>query len=144
MKTSQKGFTLVELVVVIVLLGILGVTALGKFQDLSADAEAAAVQGVASEMSSASAINYAQDILDTSAAGIVNLNDGNVCDAAGAGALFQSGSIPSGYLFNGTADCSAAGAQGTSVTCTIYKDDDGTAGYGATDTQATANLICTD
>jgi prepilin-type N-terminal cleavage/methylation domain-containing protein len=30
MYKSQKGFTLIELVVVIVLLGILGVTALGK------------------------------------------------------------------------------------------------------------------
>jgi len=59
MQKAQKGFTLIELVVVIVLLGILGVTALARFQDLSGDAQNAANQGVASELSSGSSINYA-------------------------------------------------------------------------------------
>jgi len=63
MQKSQKGFTLVELVVVIVLLGILGVTALGKFENLSSQAADAAEKGIASELSSASAINYASSIV---------------------------------------------------------------------------------
>ena len=41
--SRYSGFTLVELIVVIVILGILGTVALGKFEDLSDDAESAKV-----------------------------------------------------------------------------------------------------
>lgn len=59
MKNSQQGFTLIELVMVIVILGILAATAIPRFVDLSADAERAAADGVRSGLASASAINYA-------------------------------------------------------------------------------------
>ena len=52
MKAQQSGFTLIELVVVIVLLGILGVAASAKFIDLTTEAADAAEQGVAGELSS--------------------------------------------------------------------------------------------
>jgi len=59
MKKTQSGFTLIELVMVIVILGVLSAVALPKFVDLRSDAYAAASQGVAGALSSANAINYA-------------------------------------------------------------------------------------
>src|SRR6266478_3486018 len=59
MLRDQRGFTLIELVVIIVILGILAIVAIPKFVDISAEANTAALKGVAGGMSSAMATNYA-------------------------------------------------------------------------------------
>lgn len=55
---KQNGFTLIELVVVIVILGILAVTAAPKFLNLQDDAKISAVKGLTGAMKGAAGITY--------------------------------------------------------------------------------------
>lgn len=60
---NYKGFTLIELIVTIVVLGILSVTAVPKFLSLQSDARAAVVKGVATAIVGGSEIVHAKSLL---------------------------------------------------------------------------------
>jgi MSHA pilin protein MshA len=65
MKTLQKqaGFTLIELVVVIVILGILAATAAPKFVDLTNDAKISVMEGVQGALNSATDMAHAKALV---------------------------------------------------------------------------------
>ncbi|MDO6566695.1 prepilin-type N-terminal cleavage/methylation domain-containing protein [Alteromonas sp. 1_MG-2023] len=78
--STQKGFTLIELIIVIVLLGILAVTAAPKFLNLQDDARDSVLQGMAGSLESASSVIYGKSLINDVAGtsdGSESVNVGN-------------------------------------------------------------------
>jgi MSHA pilin protein MshA len=106
MKQVQRGFTLIELVMVIVILGVLAAVAIPKFVDLKGDARAAALAGVAGGLNSAAAINYASRS--------ANVAKGNVVASCSDVATSMQGGLPADYAIT-----AAPVAVNASVACTL-------------------------
>ena len=106
MKQAQRGFTLIELVMVIVILGVLAAVAIPKFVDLKGDAVLASTQGVAGGLNSGSAINYAARSISSGNPNTYQVVAATGCAAVGSG---LQGGLPTGYSISGTApNCTVA------------------------------------
>ena len=118
---KQRGFTLIELVMVIVILGVLSAVALPKFIDLSDDAKIASTKAMAAAISSGSAANFAARKVASPSA--VTINGADVCDNASLSSLVQGG-IPAthqiirSYSSSGSGKRSCAGTAET-ATCSL-------------------------
>jgi len=123
---KQNGFTLIELVIAIVILGILAAVAVPKFVDLEDEAEQAAVEGVAGAVASAASINYAAYKGSDGSKGvsITGGDNATVCTVANLDPIMQGG-LPDGYyvtegtttLGSGVAYCKVCNDLDGSDTC---------------------------
>lgn len=90
---NQSGFTLIEPVIVIVLLGVLSAIAVPRFVNLEDEAQAAALNANAAAITSAMNINYAACAVNSHAPGG---DCAPVANCSQASAVLSTG-IPAGY-----------------------------------------------
>lgn len=118
LRSKQRGFTLIELIIVIALLGILSVVAAPNFIDLSGDARAESLKNIRGQLKAANKINKTtKRALSKGVAIATTLN----CSTAATALL--DGGLPDGYTVTPTT--AFGGTAFSDHTCTITNDASG-------------------
>lgn len=128
---NQQGFTMIELIMVIVILGILSVVAIPKFIDMRSEAAKSHAEGVFAASQSATVINHAAVLLGKTAterpaydatnctSGLIEGNNAGTC------LLKAMEDTPEGWTASGKTISKAIG--GTTYTITVGTDQTATA-----------------
>ena len=143
---KSSGFTLIELVIVIIVLGILAATAVPKFINIQDDAKESALKGLSGTLNSAANIVYGKSAIDgnensashfvgklrtgqiETSYGYPKANDDGIVQAIEASGFSHTGVAPAGML---TANVTfyLDGADPTGDCTLVYQQATSSAGY---------------
>lgn len=110
---NQRGFTLIEIIVVIVLLGLLSAVAVPKFVGLQEEARNASAQGVLGAAEGAASINFAAGLVGATqpAGGVIN---------SGTRLMASLDGVPDGWTVDDTGVAGAVGiCVGAGASCDV-------------------------
>lgn len=147
MTNKQQGFTLIELVVVIVILGILAATAVPRFANVTSDARKAEADGISGSILSSAAIQFASTHAANTFATVVNATDVSSNDDVVVGTSAANGG-PVYLIQSGAQQTVSSGAGGvecasptTTVTISVCASGSASAAACVTSGQSSTSTL---